>query len=96
MSWIQIRADNYPVDSIQGAFETAFIAAGCPPEAALFLRPLPEGGADYFVSPAATGFFAAVIRANNGQPCPPPSPNGILFLVGHDDARTMLSAAKRG
>lgn len=96
MEWVRIRAENYPADNIQDLFEDIFTAARAPRDAALFLRHNPAGGADYFVSPGATGIFRPVIEQFGGQPCPVPAAEGTLFLVGHADARNMLTAASRG
>lgn len=95
MDWYRIRVANYSADGVQDAFEAAFMAAGAPKDAALFLRLQPEG-ADYYVSPGAMSFFQSTVTVLGGQPCPPPTTEGTTFLVGHDEARTMLSAANRG
>lgn len=79
-----------PQIEIEEAFRKAFLAAGSPPEMAVFTRPESEGRLycevmAYF-SPAA----ADVAEAFDGEPCEKPERTGLGLLAGDERAWSAL------
>ena len=79
-----------PSAEIEERFQHSFIAAGKPPDMAVFVRPESEGRLHceviaYF-SPAA----AEVAKACGAQPCPKPVRAGLGLLAGDDEAWSVL------
>ena len=79
-----------PTAEIEEAFQKAFVAAGSPPEMAVFIRPESEGRLHcevmaYF-SPAAD----ALAEAFEADPCLRPSPAGLGLLAGDESCWSVL------
>jgi hypothetical protein len=81
-----------PSTEIEDAFRPAFVAAGSPPEMAVFTRPESEGRLHceviaYF-SPAAGEIAAAF----DGEPCEKPARSGLALLAGGKECWSALFA----
>lgn len=78
--------------SLEVDFELAFIAAGVPETAALFI----ERGdtADiYYFSPQASRIFRRELDALQATACPPPADPDLVVAVGVPKARTLLQVS---
>lgn len=78
--------------SLKIDFEIAFIAAGVPETAALFLESDSDTDSFYF-SPEASRIFRRQLDAARAHACPPPESNRVGIAVGYGGARTLLHAA---
>ncbi len=79
-----------PTVEIEDAFQRSFVAAGRPPEMAVFTRPESEGRLHcevfaYF-SPAA----AAVAEVFDAEPCAKPARGGLGLLAGDERSWAVL------
>jgi hypothetical protein len=79
-----------PSNEIEEKFQALFMAAGRPPEMAVFTRPESEGHLHcevmaYF-SPAAVD----VAKAFDAEPCPKPARAGLGLLAGDERAWSVL------
>lgn len=79
-----------PSTEIEESFRPAFVAAGSPPEMAVFTRPESEGRLHceviaYF-SPAAS----EVATAFDAEPCEKPARTGLGLLVGSEKSWSAL------
>ena len=75
-----------PSAEIEEAFRPAFVAAGSPPEMAVFTRPESEGRLyceviAYF-SPAAS----AIAEVFDAEPCVKPARSGLALLAGDEES----------
>jgi hypothetical protein len=70
-------------------FELAFIAAGVPEAAALFVESA-EGGDFYYFSPEATRIFGSELDAVRAGSCQPPVGSHVVVAVGHRKAAELL------
>lgn len=77
---------------LQVEFEIAFIAAGVPEAAALFVESADRGDFYYF-SPEATRIFSSQLEAARADVCPPPAESGVHIAVGHQRALSLLKAS---
>jgi hypothetical protein len=94
-SWYSIRLGDgiiasMPAAQIEEAFLQSFVAAGRPPEMAVFTRPESESRLHceviaYF-SPAAR----EVAIAFDAKPCARPAPSGLGLLAGDERAWSVL------
>ena len=73
-------------------FEIAFIAAGVPEAAALFVETADVGDLYYF-SPEASRIFDSELDAARAGACPPPREGRVDIAVGHRRAVTLLRAS---
>jgi hypothetical protein len=79
-----------PSTEIEEAFRPAFVAAGSPPEMAVFTRPESEGRLHceviaYF-SPAAS----EIAEAFDAEPCEKPERSGLALLSGEEECWSAL------
>lgn len=72
-------------------FEIAFIAAGVPEGAALFVESA-DRGETYYFSPEATRIFGRQLDLVRARNCPPPRHRKISVAVGHGRAMGLLKA----
>lgn len=70
-------------------FELAFIAAGVPEAAALFVETADLGELYYF-SPEASRIFGSELDAVRACPCAPPCEGSVDIAVGHRRAINLL------
>lgn len=79
---------------LQNAFTSLFIAQAGPHDAAMFTKN--DEDEDFkrcilYFSPGAVRIAQALIERFGGVPCPAPKELDLIFLVGDDRARNMLS-----
>jgi hypothetical protein len=67
---------------IQNEFDSLFIAAGRPEDAALFANRMSPAGIELYFSPRASRFAYRLIAQYGGVPCAEPSGN-ISLIGGH-------------
>lgn len=72
-------------------FEIAFIAAGVPEAAALFIESA-DAGDFYYFSPEASRIFGRELDAFRAGCCPPPADGRLTMAVGHRRAMELLRA----
>jgi hypothetical protein len=73
-------------------FEIAFIAAGVPEAAALFVETADVGDLYYF-SPEASRIFGSELDAVRAGACPPPCEGNVDIAVGHRRAVNLVRAS---
>lgn len=70
-------------------FEIAFIAAGVPEAAALFVESA-DRGENFYFSPAASRIFCRQLDAVHADGCAPPRQGSVNIAVGHQMAMNLL------
>ena len=98
MEWIKISVTVEDVvcwkhAEIQNQFEKLFLALGAPKEMALWCVSPRDGGVDLYMSPGSAKYAGLLASIYGGSPAEAPTGPRLSFLVGHDDARKMLSKA---
>src|SRR3546814_13206894 len=73
-------------------FEIAFIAAGVPEAAALFVEPA-DSGDSYYFSPEASRIFGSELDAVRADSCPPPPEGRVNIAVGDRRAIKQIGRA---
>jgi len=76
-------------------FEIAFIAAGVPEAAALFVQ-AGNQGEQYYFSPEATRIYAGQLDSARAVPCRAPLPEHVSLAVGHGQAAGLLAEQVSG
>ncbi len=98
MTWSKITLPNAQdvhirAYRLQSQFEGIFLTALGPKEAAMFQDHDMEHGCNFYFSPKATEIFSQFLRGIGLSltPCAAPAKDSVSLLVGHADAREMLS-----
>ena len=85
---------SMPSDEIEQAFQQLFVAAGKPPNMAVFTRQVSEGRlhceVTAYFSPAAVD----IAKAFDAQPCEKPALSGLGLLAGDTLSWTVLFPEK--
>ena len=68
-------------DDLQEAFFAAFVAAGLPKHAAMYVSKINASEDAFYFSPAASSFLSAGLAGRKAQPCSPPSEDSLTLLV---------------
>jgi len=97
MSWHKItlnsREAGVPqVEDLELKFDALFMAAGCPPDMALFASRSRDGGLDLYFSPEASIMAGELVRAYGGQDCEPPRADQVELVEGFRNAQRRLCA----
>lgn len=72
-------------------FQKSFIAAGAPPEMALFAQTVPnDGRRKVYFSPGSVHYVNALIELLSGVPCKEPEQDVVTLVFGVPEARTRL------
>lgn len=97
-SWFRVDLpanDRLPenAESLLDMFDVLYLAAYCPPEAAVFVARHHPDWLTYYLSPHAAYLAGDVIEVFNGKPSDPPSAEQAVLVEGHDESAERLLAS---
>jgi hypothetical protein len=95
VSWTMIKISLADIERnvhvvLKNQFESDFVKASAPTEAAMFGNKYMEDGYTYYFSPEAAQIFSAVLNALSPTTCGAPKRESVSLLVGHANALNML------
>lgn len=95
--WMKVQLSpaaisNGDENRLMTQFESIFITALAPLDAAVFQEiERVNGNHVFYFSPAAVKIFALLLSGWSPEECGRPSPESVLFRLGHADAMQLLT-----
>jgi hypothetical protein len=95
VSWYKITLESREsgtrqIEDLELKFDALFMAAGCPPDMALFAAPCKKG-LDLYFSPNASVMAGELIRAYDGRNCERPRADQVELVEGFRDAQRLCA-----
>ena len=92
--WWSLDVASYGVETLEDEFSALFVAAGAPPDAALFCDRLGRDFVRLYFSPEAVRIAEQVLRRKGAAACTKPS-QADAVLVSSGDAPMLLRVTLR-